>query len=494
MSGYGSPPPPGTTGGESGSFEEKLAKYGFQPEGFEKISTTQARATGLAMQSNDFLKNLEDGEDDDEEEDDDDEDSQQPVKEVTKTNLYVRPDPRQKTASKFRRYGIMLFVLAIIGAGAAIGVLTATGTLFAAADSTDSPTSTPTRDPTVSPTRLPTSLPTTVVPTRSPVPTQLPTKNPTISPSESPSTSNPTASPTPPTNLPTTSPTREPTPLPTFLPTRNPTRQPTPQPTPQPTNAPTFAPLTNAELKAIMASRITLLFGWRDSCASCTSGPAKQALLFDSSCTVSGGDSNCINSGGITYGGINTDGTVNDDDRFYMQINANSLSCGLSSNAACATGNPTQQAIHALGFLCVAIGWRDSCNGCNNSPSKLSEYCVDSSLSTTVSGTGSLSGSINTDGSVNGDDNFYARGYVHPSAPSQPLLTYVRDNCVITFGWRDSCNGCSDAPAKRGTSAFNGGCSGVVGSDSLCVGSFVSINTDGDVNGDDKFYMALTCN
>ena len=489
MSGYGSPRPqmPTPVGGDTDAFEKKLAQYGFQPEGFEKISTTQARATGLAVRQDDFLSQLEGGGQEHDEEEQEEED-----KVAQKLQQGPGPGRPNKRSTPYRRYALILLVVALVGGGAVIGALTGTGLLFST-EETDSPTSSPTSLPTLNPTLGPTRSPTTPIPTRSPVPTALPTSAPSLGPTSAPTTSNPTRSPTLPTQLPTSSPTHEPTFQPTNPPTRNPTRQPTRNPTRQPTNAPTFAPLTNAELKAIMASRLTLRFGWRDSCSTCTNGPSKFADLFDSSCSVTGSDSNCISQNGVVYGGINTDGTVNDDDRFYMSLSASSLSCGLASNAACATGNPTEQAIYALGFLCVAIGWRDSCNGCTDGPAKISEVCVDSSLSTTVTGTNSQSGSINTDGSVNGDDKFYARGFVHASAPSQPLLTYARNNCRLTFGWRDSCDGCTNEPSKRGNSQFNGACNSIVGSDSNCAGSFVGINTDGTVNGDDKFYLAFTC-
>ena len=366
------------------------------------------------------------------------------------------------------------------------------------------PSVSPTAAPSHSPTPLPTGLP-SVSPT--PLPTGSPSLSPTLEPTFSP-TSSPTARPTSaPTLSPTLFPTRSPTISPTLTPTTQPTSSPTDSPTGFPTDAPTgyptsfptsnptFRELTNSELKAVMASRLELTLGWRDLCQTCTDGPVKFAQVFDSACSVSDSSSFCVNDNGRTYGAVNIDGTADEEDRIYLDLKASSLNCGFPFNFQCRSGNPTQKAIYALGFLCVAIGWRDVCSGCSDPPLRFSQWCVDPGLGTTVSGTNSLPGSINTGGAVNDDDQFYVSAYVHPTAsPTLPLLTYAKSNCFISFGTRDACNGCSSPPTKRGSVGFDGSCFDVVGSDSLCAGSYVSINTDGVVNDDDMFYIALTCN
>ena len=246
-----------------------------------------------------------------------------------------------------------------------------------------------------------------------------------------------------------------------------------------------------------MAGRLEMMVGWSDVCGvGCSNPPMKFSTFFDDTCSASGTDTNCVTipAENRTYGQANLDGTINFDDRLYLQLDASSLSCGLATDADCATGTPAQQAVYALGFLCVSLGWRDVCSGCALPPDRLTEYCVDSSLSTTLTGSGTLPGSLVLAGAPGDDDNFYISAFVHPTAPSLPLLDYARANCHVTLGWRDVCNGCFDPPSKRGSVGFDGTCFDVVGSDSLCVGSYASVNSDGALSGDDTFYAALTCN
>ena len=382
---------------------------------------------------------------------------------------------RKKRYDAIIGYAPWLCFFAIVGGVVAVGGLFVTGAFDVVEPS-----------PTLSPTSAPTLIPTTT-PTLSPVPTPEPTSAPSATPS---------VSPTPPTISPTSSPSLQPTSSPTLLPTDSPSPLPTEAPTQLPTSAPSLSPLSSEELHALMSSRLRMTLGWSDVCGNgCTNGPMKFATFFDSSCVVTGTDSNCIPvpAQNRTFGSVNLDGTIGSDDRLYLQLNASSLSCGLATDADCATGTPTQQAIYAMGFLCVALGWSDVCSGCTTPPTRLTEWCVDSGLSTTLTGIGTLPGSLNMAGTPNDDDNFYISAFVHPSAPPLALLDYARANCHVTLGLRDLCNGCFDPPAKRGSVGFDGTCFDVVGSDSLCVGNYASVNADGVITGDDVFYAALTC-
>lgn len=75
------------------------------------------------------------------------------------------------------------------------------------------------------------------------------------------------------------------------------------------------------------------------------------------------------------------------------------------------------------------------------------------------------------------------------------IRDYVRNNCHLSFGWADGCNGgCAAAPTKWGTTRADGTCTSITGADSECTSSWIGISTDGDVNGDDKFYARLICN
>lgn len=85
--------------------------------------------------------------------------------------------------------------------------------------------------------------------------------------------------------------------------------------------------------------------------------------------------------------------------------------------------------------------------------------------------------------------------------PPEVVRDYVNSNCYVYFGWSDSCDGCVDPPAKIGrTRGLDGDC-GASGSDSTCatfdlfgqIVEMAGINTDGDVNGDDKFWVGIKC-
>ncbi|EQC45306.1 hypothetical protein [Bacteriovorax sp. Seq25_V] len=80
-------------------------------------------------------------------------------------------------------------------------------------------------------------------------------------------------------------------------------------------------------------------------------------------------------------------------------------------------------------------------------------------------------------GDVNGDDDFKITGNC---SAGEEIDDYIK-SCELGFGWRDSTDTGSSivaSPFKIRTSTFNGS---------------VTINTDGDVNGDDSFYYRLRC-
>jgi len=81
------------------------------------------------------------------------------------------------------------------------------------------------------------------------------------------------------------------------------------------------------------------------------------------------------------------------------------------------------------------------------------------------------------------------------------IKTYINANCYIYFGWRDNCNGCNTPPLKHGRANGNGVVQ-ITGNDMDAVNAtlygttirMVGLNTDGDVDGADKFYVAFECN
>jgi hypothetical protein len=80
------------------------------------------------------------------------------------------------------------------------------------------------------------------------------------------------------------------------------------------------------------------------------------------------------------------------------------------------------------------------------------------------------------------------------------VLDYVRSNCFLYFGWRDSCSGCVTDPDKWGRTN-DAACDVGVGVNNTCTAAtlgseavnLVGLNTSGDVNNDDKFYVGFHC-
>ena len=316
------------------------------------------------------------------------------------------------------------------------------------------------------------------------------------------------------------------------------------------------APIAPTATDAVR-SHCALYAGWRDSCNGCTNVPAKWGSARHGSCATGlGADNTCsaASLGGINVSlfGLNTDGDVNDDDKFYL-----GWQCDTPPDAPiagpCAAGSFIS-AITADGIDCITargmiveylranchvyLGWRDSCNGCTGAPAKWahasSTSCdrgvgVDNTCTMpTLAGASVRLLGVNTDGDVGGDDKFYlgfqcsgattASEVVSESCPPGQLVvgrdgsgvhcasplplaeTAVQQSCSLYFGWRDNCDGCTTPPAKWGRvgHAF---CENGFGADNTCSVSTLAgnpvqlfgLNTDGDVNGDDKFHVGLAC-
>ena len=80
------------------------------------------------------------------------------------------------------------------------------------------------------------------------------------------------------------------------------------------------------------------------------------------------------------------------------------------------------------------------------------------------------------------------------------LLDFVNTRCRLFFGWRDNCDSCTSVPLKYGR-VNDDACSSLTGTDSSCLVATLGgqdvrmygVNTDGDVNDDDKFYIGIKC-
>jgi hypothetical protein len=91
-------------------------------------------------------------------------------------------------------------------------------------------------------------------------------------------------------------------------------------------------------------------------------------------------------------------------------------------------------------------------------------------------------------------------GSVSCVAASARTDDYVRSSCYAYSGWRDSCTGCTTIPAKWGR-ASSVDCQNGSGADNSCANyslggvtlPMFGLNTDGNVNNDDKFNIGLRC-
>ena len=310
--------------------------------------------------------------------------------------------------------------------------------------------------------------------------------------------------------------------------------------------------------KAAVNDNCRIYAGWRDSCDGCTTAPSKWGYSDGASCTNGFGMHNTCNThtlGGVavTMFGLNTDGDVDGNDKFHLgwhctppadppMMGPCSAGSFMSSydgvNIECVTAHAAITE-YAADQCNLYFGWRDNCNGCTSAPAKWGRVgtasCFDGGgvnntcTQTTLGGQSVRLLGVNTDGDVDGNDKFYvgmhcsgATPSVTASAPACPngqLMTginsdgsiscasphpqvegVVQNDCYAYYGWSDNCSACTVLPNKWGRVSFNM-CQNGVGQDNTCQVSpldgtsvqLFGVNTDGSVNGDDKFYSGLRC-
>ncbi len=318
----------------------------------------------------------------------------------------------------------------------------------------------------------------------------------------------------------------------------------------------TCAPFDEAVRNAVN-THCSLFFGWRDSCDGCTDPPAKWGRVAHGSCeNGAGGNNTCttpmLGADTVELFGLNTDGDVNDDDKFYVGLHCTEavntgtiVPCKPGEFLARVEGVPVCRTA-AVGIVdyvqdncSVYLGWRDSCDGCTDPPSKWGfanqSGCQVGAGADNTCSTPDLGGvavnaiGVNTDGDIDGNDKFYLgvscaapadnTMAVAGTCPDDSLVTgiaadgsaectnvgaiaatAVRRDCYTYLGWRDSCDGCTTIPAKWGRASHNT-CELGVGADDTCTSAtlgatevrLIGVNTDGDVNDDDKFYAGFGC-
>jgi hypothetical protein len=97
-------------------------------------------------------------------------------------------------------------------------------------------------------------------------------------------------------------------------------------------------------------------------------------------------------------------------------------------------------------------------------------------------------------------NGIHANGTIECADPATTIESIVQTDCYLYSGWRDSCDNCTSVPAKWGRVNYSD-CQNGVGTDNTCQTTLLNavsvrlfgLNTDGDVGGDDKFYSALYC-
>ncbi|NUO48713.1 MAG: hypothetical protein HOV80_07645 [Polyangiaceae bacterium] len=202
------------------------------------------------------------------------------------------------------------------------------------------------------------------------------------------------------------------------------------------------ATIDGATVDAVNAS-CTIYAGWKDNCAGCDDPPTKWGSVSATSCVLgAGAGDTCqtpmLDGSAIQLFGLNTDGVVNNDDKFYY---------GMS----CAPGSST-----------TAPG-----------PCGPNEFLqgYDGVIATCVPASGAI-------------------------------MSFVTDQCSLYFGERDGCNAsCTSAPERWGKVGSNS-CDIGTGAPNTCTTTMLDgvevqllgVNTTGNpVDGDNKFYVALDC-
>ena len=313
----------------------------------------------------------------------------------------------------------------------------------------------------------------------------------------------------------------------------------------------------DGDVRTAVEDGCDLYFGWRDSCNGCGSGPAKSGRVSRNSCeNFAGADNTCttatLGAESLALYGLNTDGDVNGDDVFYAGVHCPRIGetglagpCEAGEHAVSVTVDghvscmPTD--LLATEFVrdhCTLYwGWRDNCSGCTEPPSKWGSQrdaeCAIGAGNDNYCGVPFVNDQwiahvgINTDGDVDDNDTFFMGfhceapatdvtdaagrcpfgtlltglnedGTLQCTAPTPDIAPAVRDQCGPYLGYRDSCGGCASDPVKWGsttTTSCDAGLNSTCNTHDLggTMVSLVGVRGDGDVDGNDKFYVGFSC-
>jgi hypothetical protein len=224
------------------------------------------------------------------------------------------------------------------------------------------------------------------------------------------------------------------------------------------------------------------------------------------------------------------------DGRLADRCTPGELATNVGTQVTCTTID-VAAASSANAHCSVYLGWRDSCDGCITDPLKWGfsggDRCTIGAGVGNTCTTATLGDQpvrlfgLDSDGDVDGNDKLYSAfhcttppattGATTPCPPGEfvvgtngasvrcaplaPIVAaYIQTECSLYFGWQDSCNGCASAPGKWGNSNDTT-CVVGAGADNTCTKPTLGgealhlfgLNTDGDVNGDDKLHLGLRC-
>jgi hypothetical protein len=304
------------------------------------------------------------------------------------------------------------------------------------------------------------------------------------------------------------------------------------------------APIDGATVAAVNAS-CTVYAGWKDACSGCDDPPTKWGNVSATSCTLGAGNSDTCQSPmldgqAIQLFGLNTDGVVNNDDKFYYGLSCAAGSstplpgpCGPDEflqgyDGVTTTCVPASGAIMSFvrADCSLYFGMRDGCDAdCMSAPQRWGKVgsgsCDLGSGAPNTCTTAMLDGAsvellgLNTSGNpVDGDNKFYAGlhcsaptpqssdvpgacpagelvvgieadGTLHCASPAPEVAAAFAARCTLYSGWRDQCqSGClmdGQTPSKWGRVRV-GFCTNDQGNDNTCQESIlggVTVDTFG---------------
>lgn len=206
--------------------------------------------------------------------------------------------------------------------------------------------------------------------------------------------------------------------------------------------APACAPLAPA-ITAYAHSSCSVYLGWRKDCDGCASAPEKWGHAGGDSCeNGAGSNGTCttpmLGESTVSLYGLNTDEDVEDDDKLYAGFRCEGTTASSVVPASCATD----------------------------------EFVV----------------------GVEGDGMLRCAPVAVAAAPA------MNAGCALTFGWRDDCEGCTDAPSKWGRTN-DAVCTDGAGVGGSCtqptLGSvpvrLYGLDIDGDFDENDQLYVGFGC-